>query len=375
MSDQVTQVVTKGYFSRIIDAIKGIVFGLILFLGAFGVIYWNEGSVDISGIANTATKVTAESVDTVAEGKLIAVTGKAVSTEKLGDSMFLKPADYLAVSRNVEMYAWVEKSDSKSSISTGGSETTTTTYSYSMDWTSSPGKTSNFQEPAGHANPEMAIKAQTFRVKSAKVGAYEVDMAKLDLPAYEDLNLTAENLNLAQGVFENGYVLVGKGTSVAPQIGDLRISYGVVNNNLDGTVFGKLEGGKLVTYVDQKTTESLYRFFNGTFDEAIKQMHSEFTMWLWIFRLVGFLMMWIGLSSLFGPISVILDVLPILGAISRSAIGFLTFLVSLVLSILAIVVSMLLHSLIAMIVVAVIGVAGFVVVLKMKAKKPVVVTA
>lgn len=369
----ITEVTTKGYFSRIGDAVKGVVFGLILFLGAFGVIYWNEGKVDISEIGETATKVSAESVDATADGKLIAVTGKAVSTEKLGDSMFLKPADYLAVSRSVEMFAWVEKSESKSDTNTGGSETTTTTYSYSTSWTSAPGSSSQFKEPAGHSNPEMSIKADTFHVNSAKVGAYDVDMSKLVLPNYENLTLKKEDLDLTKGVFENGFVLVGKGTLASPQVGDLRISYSAVKNNLDGTVFGKLEGGKLVTYVDQKTAESLYRLFNGTFDEAIKQMHTEYTMWLWIFRAIGFLMMWIGLSSLFGPISVVLDVLPILGSISRGAIGLLTFLVSLVLSILAIVVSMLIHSLVAMIVVAVVGIIAFVVVLKLKAKKPTVV--
>lgn len=371
----ITEVTTKGYFSRIGDAVKGVVFGLILFLGAFGVIYWNEGKVDISEIGKTATKVTAESVDTIAEGKLIAVTGKAVSTEKLGDGMFLKPADYLAVSRNVEMYAWVEKSESKSDTNTGGSETTTTTYSYSTNWTSAPGSSSSFKEPAGHTNPEMSIKADSFHVQSAKVGAYEVDMAKLTLPAYTDLNLTKEDLDLTKGVFENGYVLVGKGTLAAPQVGDLRISYSAVKNNLDGTVFGKLEGGKLVTYIDQPTNESLYRLFNGTFDEAIQQMHTEYTMWLWIFRALGFFMMWIGLSALFGPISVVLDVLPVLGSISRGAVGFLTFIVSLVLSIIAILTSMLLHSVVAMVVAAVVGIIIFVVVLKLKGKKPTVVRA
>lgn len=371
----ITEVTTKGYFSRIGDAVKGVVFGLILFLGAFGVIYWNEGKVDISEIGKTATKVTAESVDTIAEGKLIAVTGKAVSTEKLGDGMFLKPADYLAVSRNVEMYAWVEKSESKSDTNTGGSETTTTTYSYSTNWTSAPGSSSSFKEPTGHANPEMSIKADSFHVQSAKVGAYEVDMSKLTLPAYTDLNLTKEDLDLTKGVFENGYVLVGKGTLSAPQVGDLRISYSAVKNNLDGTVFGKLDGGKLVTYIDQPTNESLYRLFNGTFDEAIAQMHTEYTMWLWIFRAIGFLMMWIGLSSLFGPISVVLDVLPVLGSVSRGAIGLLTFIVSLVLSIIAILTSMLLHSVVAMVVAAVVGIIIFVVVLKLKGKKPTVVRA
>jgi len=372
----VTEVTTKGYFSRIGDAVKGVVFGLILFLGAFGVIYWNEGKVDISEIGKTATKVSAETVDASADGKLIAVTGKAVSTEKLGDGMFLKPADYLAVSRNVEMYSWIEKSESKSTTNTGGSETTSTTYSYYNDWTSAPQSSSQFKDPAGHTNPEMSIPASTSRVQSAKVGAYEVaDMSKLDLPSYQNITLKKEDLDLSKGVLDGTFVFVGKGTLAAPQVGDLRISYSVVKNNLDATAFGKLESGKLVTFVDQKTNESLYRLFSGTFDEAIQQMHSEYTMWLWIFRAIGFLMMWIGLSSLFGPISVVLDVLPVLGSISRGAVGFLTFIVSLVLSILAILVSMLLHSLVAMIVVAVVGITAFVVVLKLKGKKPTVVRA
>lgn len=373
MANQFTEVTTKGYFSRIIDAVKGVVIGLILFLGAFGVIYWNEGKVDISEIGKTAEKVSAETVSATADGKLVAVTGTAVSTERLGDGMFFKPADYLALSRNVEMYSWIEKADSKSDTNTGGSETTTTTYSYSTNWTSSPESTSQFKDPTGHANPEMSIKADTFHVNSAKVGAYEMDMAKVVLPAYQDLTLKKEDLDLSKGVFDGGYILVGKGTLAVPQVGDLRISYSAVKNNLDGTVFGKLENGKLVTFVDPKTNESLYRLFNGTFDEAIKAMHSEYTFWIWIFRLVGFLMMWIGLSSLFGPISVVLDVLPVLGALSRGAIGFLTFVVSLVLSILAIVVSMLLHSLVAMIVVAVVGILAFIIVLKMKGKKTTVV--
>ena len=125
--------------------------------------------------------------------------------------MFLKPADYLAVSRSVEMYSWIEKSESKSSTNTGGSETTSTTYSYSTSWTSSPGSSSNFKDPAGHTNPEMTIKSDSFHVQSAKVGAYEVsDMSKLILPSYENLTLKKEDLDLGKGVFDGGYVLIGK---------------------------------------------------------------------------------------------------------------------------------------------------------------------
>jgi hypothetical protein len=64
--------------------------------------------------------------------------------------------------------------------------------------------------------------------------------------------------------------------------------------------------------------------------------------------------MWFSLLALFGPISVIMDFLPIFGAISRSVIGVITFLVAFVLTIMTILVSILLHSFIGLIIALVI---------------------
>jgi hypothetical protein len=71
----------------------------------------------------------------------------------------------------------------------------------------------------------------------------------------------------------------------------------------------------------------------------------------WILRLVGFLLMWVGLSLCFGPITTFLDVLPFLGSASRFVIGLVTFAVALLLSAITIVISMLVHNLLALIVV------------------------
>ncbi|MBI4975575.1 TMEM43 family protein [Candidatus Peregrinibacteria bacterium] len=377
MANQFSETTTTGYGSRIINSIKGIVFGFILFIASFGVLYWNEGRVDVSSIAKTAIDIsTSKSAPSDANGKLVSVSGVVTSDEKLGDDLFLKPGDYLAVSRVSEMYAWIEKSESKSEKNLGGSETTTTTYSYSQGWTSSPSSTSSFKEPAGHENPVKTIEDAQKTVGSSRISTYDLDLSKMGLPNYEKLLLTKDNTDLTkQGVLAGEYVYVGKGNSQTPQLGDMRISYTALKKNSQGTVFGKLDGQKISTYVDEKTNESLYRMFNGTRDESLKQMHSEYTMWLWIMRAVGFVMMWIGLASLFGPISVLLDVVPFFGSLSGAVIGLVTFVVALVLSVVTIFAAMILHSLVATIIAVVVAVAIVMFIIKVKGKKPNVVKA
>jgi len=128
----------------------------------------------------------------------------------------------------------------------------------------------------------------------------------------------------------------------------LRISYYVLYSNFEGTVFGKLNNDEIVPYFDGSGNR-LYRLFKGTREEGINILRAEYVASLWIFRLIGFLIMWIGLMALFGPVSVLLDIFPIFGTLSRSVIGITTFIVSLLLTIVTILVSMVFHNFIVLV--------------------------
>ncbi len=382
MANQFTETKTTGYGSRIINSIKGVVTGIVLFVASFGLLYWNEGRVDVSEVAKNSVEIKADQVDAGVSGKFVSLSGKVVSEETLTDGLYLVAGDYLAVERNVEMYAWVEKEESKSDTNTGGSETTTTTYTYVKDWTSSPEASSNFKYPQDHTNPVKTLENQEAVVTAAKLGAYNLDMSKLELPSMEKVTLNDQNVTLGTPTtdgktpkLDGGYVFIGKGSLGTPEIGDLRVSYYVLKNNMEGTVFGKIDGDKVVTYVDEKTDTSLYRLFDGTRDEALATMHGEYKMMLWIFRLVGFLMMWFGLAALFGPISTFLDVLPVFGALSRGIVGVITFVAALVLSAVTIIVSMIIHNIVALIIAIVVVVILGVYIMKRKGNKPKVVQA
>lgn len=384
MPDSFTTTTTTGYGSRITNSIRGIITGLLLFVISFGLLYWNEGRVDLSNIAKTAVQVNSSviSTDLGLSGKLIYTTGTVSTDQTVGDGLYLNPGLFIGVNREVEMFSWVEKKESHSTTNAGGSKTTQTTYTYTKNWSEHPMDSSNFNQSTGHENPQKSLDSVTNEVFSATIGVYSFGPQVATLPGFSQLPLNSQNITLNDGAIlaNDNYIFIKKsegGTFDSPQIGDLRISYNVLRPGFSGTIFGTLNGSNIDSYSDQNGN-NLYRVFDGTRDQAISTLHTEYTILLWILRLIGFLLMWFGLSALFGPISVLMDFLPIFGTIGRSLIGVTTFVVALVLSIITILVSMLLHSFMALIIALVITVGAiivFFVVFKNKkvAKTPTVV--
>lgn len=370
MPDTFTKTTTTGWGTRIGQSIAGVFVGILMFLASFGVLYWNEGRIDLSSIALDATPLDAETMttDTTLQGTLVSVTGEVTNTETLGDDMFLKPGPYLRVARNVEMYAWVEETEEETNTNLGGSETTTTTYNYVKEWTDDPKSESELEYPEGHENPALTLEGDVATVDKMTVGAYTVD-GTVELTEGEQLTLKDSLLSLSSGaeLGSSAYVFMGTGSLAKPEVGDVRISYTALDQGFTGTVIGELDRSAIVKYTDEDGN-SIFRVFNGGRDEAVATLHDEYTVMMWVFRALGFLMMWLGLTSVIGPLATFLDVLPFLGKTTRFLAMVAMFPVALVLSVITILVSMVLHSLIAVIIVGVLLLAGLLVFLKMRKK-------
>ncbi len=403
MPDHFTEVTTTGYGKRITNSIGGIIFGLILFFGSFVVLYNNEGSVDYSEIAKTAVEIDAASAvtDPGLSDKLLVTNGNLISDETLDDGQFLKPGKYLALEKTVEMYSWVEKTKTTRQSNAGGSETSTTTYDYEKKWTTSPEESTGFKSPEGHTNPSLPLQSLQKKVNNATIGIYNVDMQGVTLPGLSALTLSAENTELkpldsaaAQPVSGSNWQVTGQNgttqpaqaavntpqlangqfvyisrtagsTYEAPQVGDIRVSYKVLNNNAKVTLFGKLNDKTFGPYLDKKNNR-FYQIFLGSKEDAVVSLHQSYVMWKWIMRGVGFLMMWVGLSMILGPIKILTDILPVLGTISGSLIGIITFVVALVLSGVTILVAMVFHNIVALVIAIVLVMAAVFMILKNK---------
>jgi hypothetical protein len=343
MADQHTEVTRSGYLHNVWNSFLGALFGVLLFCGSFVVLWINEGSVNLATIAQQSTPLVAASVDPAVEGRLVAATGRLASAEKLGDDLFLRPAGYLALERRVEMYAWVEETRSSTEKNAGGSSSTKTTYTYEKKWTASPERSSSFRYPDGHHNPELPFSSQIWKVSSAVLGAYRVDPRTLTLPESTPVTLNEENVSPRESwLLRDGYLINNERALSEPRIGDLRVSYAAVPNNLDVTLFGKASAGQILPFEAQGST--LYRAFTEDRAGAIATLDTEYHLWLWIWRVAGFLMMWIGLSLAFEPINTLLDLLPLLGGASRFVINSILLVIALLLSILTVIVSIIAHN-------------------------------
>lgn len=375
MNDQFTEVTTKSWGSRIIGSIKGILVGFLMFIISFVILYWNEGRVDLSKMAEDAVEISATSqAPEEVNQKLVYVFGDITSEEVLGDT-YLKQGKYLSLIRRVEMFAWEESKQSDSERNVGGSETTKTTYSYTTDWTANPEDSSRFKVPEGHTNPQMTLNERTMHVNNASLGVYTIRIGSLSLPPHHSVALSNENVIPSDGLTRanSQYLFKGNGTITNPQIGDIRVSYSAIDNPLKSvTLFGKLNSPnkQIEPYVGKKNSR-LYRVFEGDRAMAISTLSTEHSVMTWILRLVGFLLMWIGLMMLFGPISVFLDVLPVFGSIGRIGIGLITLVVAIAFSVVTILVSMVFHNIIALALAILALVVGGVVYLKTKRKKQV----
>lgn len=382
MSDQFTEVTRSGFGSNILKSIVGAFVGFIVFLLAFPLLWWNEGRTNWADVAKTAKVAPADRADPALEGQLVSLTAALKSDEEVGDPEFLKPGPWIALTRHVEMFAWNEKKDSKEEKELGGSSKTTTRYTYTTVWTSSPDSSSSFKDPVGHENPTLSLKGHRACVGKASLGAWSFSPSDAELPTGERLPLSESKL-LTPGAetavtsalvrqspaVESDYIFMGKGKLTSPVVGDVRVSFSALKRDANVTLFGKVAGATVVAYFT-KSDERFFRALTGSRDEAIASLALEHAIITWVLRLVGFLMMWIGLSSVLSPIAALTDVIPALGSFGRFMISVITFPIAGGLATVTIVVSMILHSLVATIVAGVVMTLVVLGLLKVLKKRP-----
>ena len=378
----VTETTRTGFLSNLGKSIVGIPIGILLFLASFVVIFRTEGSVNWAKLSEQATTVSADSAGTNA-GEFVAVTGTLATTETVGDPMFLTPAAYISVSRSTEMFAWKEDSRTETRNNTGGSTTTTTTYTYTRDWTSSPASTSSFHNGGSSCatdanggqpciNPELTVPGETFSVANVQVGAWNVPTSGVQgscfigsecrgMPSGDDLSLDASLLvpTLSGHTISGNYLYLNGANAASPQVGDVRVSFDVLRPGSTVTTFGKAEGNGLT--VAEVGGYTFFRMFSGSREDAVGSMQSERAMKMWLFRIIGFFMMWGGMQMVFGPLHVIAGILPFLKKGTTFIVNVITFPLALVLTIITVILGKIFYSWVAIIIVTLLfaGIVGF----------------
>ena len=177
-----TETTTTGYGTRVGNSFKAIGSGFLLFVLGTALLWWNEGrAVKTEKMLDEAGSAYVEmenpnKKDASLEGELICGTAMATTEDSLSDTQFGIGAKAIALRRTVEYYQWVEHSQTKKEDKLGGKEVTTTTYTYSKQWVSSPIQSSQFHDPA-YQNKNMVLttvdEAEQY-AENVSFGAYKL---------------------------------------------------------------------------------------------------------------------------------------------------------------------------------------------------------
>lgn len=351
----VTETTTESWGSRLGGSLKGIVVGLVLFVVSFPVLFWNEGSTVKTRKAleeGEGACISLESnakVDPDYEGKLVHMSGKADTKDVLTDSEFGISETAIKLVREVEMYQWIESSKTVEKKNVGGSVTKTTTYTYKTDWSSSVVDSSSFKE-AGHDNPGvMEFESKDSVAQNVTFGAFRLSENQIaSIHGARAYQFATNYVCPVARVKINGNVIYvpnaetrknelnQRDVVAQPRVGDMRVTFKTVVPH-DVSIVAKQRGDSFVAYV-AKNGKKVQLLSDGVRDQAemFSSAQSANTFMCWVFRIIGFLIMLIGIKMVLRPLSVLCDVLPFLGNIVEVVNGIGAFLVALPLTLVTI---------------------------------------
>lgn len=341
--DEFTVVTRQGLGSRLLQSIKGMILGLILFVASFPVLWFNEGYAvktarSLTQGAQDVISVKADTLDPANDGKLVHVSGLATTTETVADPLFNVSAQAIRLRRKVEMFQWKESSSTRKEKDFGGSETTRTTYRYATIWSEHQIESASFKRPEEHRNPSMPFRSAdyvadrvtlgVFRLNGNQVGRLTggdpVDVSEAGLP---------DSVRARAHPLESGFQV---GDPASPRVGDLRITFSRLKP-VDVSVVARQSGNAFEPYRAQAGGAiELVATGVQSADAMFASAQTENTVRTWILRGVGLIVMLIGLALVLNPLATLGDVVPFVGSLLRAGVGLLSFVIAFCLSLLTI---------------------------------------
>ena len=394
-----TEKTTTGYGTRVGNSIKATLMGFVIIIGATILLWWNEGrAVKTADMLEDAQGACVEmpnpdKMDKSLDGELVCGTAMANTDEVLTDADFGISENAISLTRKVEYYQWVEHSESKSEDKLGGKQETTTTYTYKQEWVSSPVNSGDFKDPAyqGKNYTWTTVEEQDLWAEKVTFGAYvlneslihsisstepvelDVDFQVLqsmdrsiadtyarikgntaavtnnainavtniaDSVGTTAADTTAQASNSNQVdlnyVHQNGNVIYYGRSANAPEVGDVRITF-EKTVPAKVTVVSVVDGNTFKPFVasNKKKFQTL-RMGKKSIEEIFEEENESNTMWTWILRIVGILLVISGFKSLFSFLETLLKVVPFLSSIFAFGVGIICTIVGIVYSLIVI---------------------------------------
>lgn len=371
---------STSWFSRLGSSFKNIFFGFLFVIGAIVLLFWNEGRAvkteqNLKEGASIVVSVSPDKKDLKNENKLIHFSGLAKSPNILTDEEFGISASALKMQRIVEVYQWKEDSKSKTVQKLGGGTETTTTYTYSKDWSDKIVDSANFKEAETHQNPSTKLFLdQEWIAQGVTVGAYTISEDLLSaLSGYQAFVIPQEMFDAKNTTESAQLQLVGNmfyfqtNNITTPEIGNTRIRYEIISPQ-DISVIYKQSREDLIPYQTKNGSISMIQLGKSTAEEMFKNAQDSNKSMTWILRFVGALIMFIGFKMILGVLPVIGSVIPFIGNIIGMGVGLVSFLLTTIISTVVIAIAWITYRPFIAVILFLIAIASFIM-LRNKSKK------
>ena len=311
---------------------NSIVGGLIILIVGVCLLWWNEGNnvknlQSVSEGLKNYTDIKASKIDSKYDGSLVATHGNLTVTGNISDDEFSVSSNSAVLYRKVEMYQWTEECESDDECT------------YKKEWSDRLIDSSSFK--SGHDNPEnMLYESEKFLSDSVMIGAFTLPQKLLKSLStnkkIKDLKgevATSHNMTLTDNNF---YTNVKDNT---PEVGNIRISF-YENDAKVVSVLAEQSDDTFKVYKTKKGKD-FFRIYEDNYDgnDMLSMISKQNKLMVWIFRIVGILVIIGGFSSLFAPITNLVSKVPILGGIVNGATSLVSFIVGLCISLIIIAVA------------------------------------
>jgi hypothetical protein len=377
---------SQSWFSRLGGAFKGVLIGLIIFIIGFPVLWNNEhDAVRNTNALNELQKVTIDvgkpEIQAENEGKPVFMTGPAATQDVLTDPIFGISENAIRLSREVEIYQYVEQQHSETKKKMGGGTETVTTYTYEPAWVQAPIDSNTFENPdarmtcrnvgimrfqddelmaanvsfgAFKFGPEIIAKIggskgytlapdfqlpQQLKVLGARIeGEYVI--VPYTAPATTTANAINQAVNAVAGAGDANAAGQAIANAVVPQpvtqIGDLRVKFAITKPH-DVSLIAVQKGDTFTDYTAKNGKKQfLFRDGTHTATDLFEAKAASNKMKRWFFRAIGFILMYIGMGMVFRPLSVLADVIPFIGTIVGKGTSFVAFIIAAICSLVTI---------------------------------------
>ena len=324
----------ESWISRLTGSIKSVAFGGLVVCGALPAMWCNEGRAvttarSLEEGAGAVASVPSEAVDPANEGRLVHVVGRAETAETVRDPELGVAAPAIRLVRTTEMYQWKEHERTVRRVRpSGGQSEEEKEYTYYKEWSEHEITTGSFHSSSAPRNPgPVPFPSSSFSAQHVTLGAFALPAELVaKMKTVEPLPLTGSpSESRPGGMRRAGDGLYRGRDPERPEIGDLRVRYGVVRPQVVSVVAAQAGSGFQPYQTRSGDALSMLEAGERPAAAMFREAVAVNRVLTWILRAVAWFVLSFGILLVFRPVAVLGEAVPLVGGLLGAGLWLFSF--------------------------------------------------